>query len=118
MSHCLTTMVLGAAPPARHRLSFRNVGQLPGRSFARVQIGEALGAGLVDREGIFAAWLSTGEKSARAFPLFKLLANTSFGVDRVGHSDLLLVSVIIRGMQNVRWRPRLEPFVLAGRMPD
>jgi len=30
---------------------------------------------------------------------------------------IFYVSVIIRGMQNVRWRPRLEPFVLAGRMP-
>jgi len=106
----LTTMVLGLLL-GRHRF-FQNVASyLP--LIRRVQWW-ALGAGLVTG-GIFAAWLSTAKNPLEP-SAFKLLANTSFGVSRVAIM-IFYVSVIIRGMHNVRWRPRFEPFVLAGRMP-
>jgi len=106
----LTTMALGLLL-GRHRF-FQNVASyLP--LIRRVQWW-ALGAGLVTG-GIFAAWLSTAKNPLEP-SAFKLLASTSFGVSRVAIM-IFYVSVIIRGMQNVRWRPRLEPFVLAGRMP-
>jgi uncharacterized protein len=106
----LTTVVLGLLL-GRHRF-FQNVASyLP--LIRRVQWW-ALGAGLVTG-GIFAAWLSTAKNPLEP-SAFKLLASTSFGVSRVAIM-IFYVSIIIRGMQNVRWRPRLEPFVLAGRMP-
>jgi uncharacterized protein len=106
----LTTMVLGLLL-GRHRF-FQNVSTyLP---LIRHVQWWALGAGLVTG-GIFAAWLTTSKNPLEP-SVFKLLASTSFGVSRVAIM-IFYVSVIIRGMHNVRWRPRFEPFVLAGRMP-
>lgn len=106
----VATMTLGLL--LGRRRFFQNLGSyLP--LIRRVQWW-AMGTGLVTG-GIFAAWITTAKNPLEP-SAFKLLAQTSFGVSRVAIM-IFYVSVIIRGMHNIRWRPRFESFVLAGRMP-
>jgi len=106
----LTTMVLGLLL-GRHRV-FQNIAQhLP--QIRRMQWW-ALGTGLVSG-AIFAGWLMTTQNPL-APSAFKILASTAFGVSRVAVMTFY-ICVIVRAMTSERWRSRLEPLVLAGRMP-
>jgi uncharacterized protein len=106
----LTTMVLGLLL-GRHRV-FQNIVQyLP--QVRRLQWW-ALGTGLIS-SATFAGWLMTTQNPL-APSAFKILASTAFGVSRVAIMSFY-VCVIIRAMTSERWRSRLEPLVLAGRMP-
>jgi uncharacterized protein len=105
-----TTILLGLLL-GRHRF-FQNVTSYL-HVIPRVQWW-ALGIGLTTGI-IFATWLATTHNQLE-FSVLKIFATTAFSVSRVA-TMIFYVCVIVRGMQSPWWRPRLEPFVLAGRMP-
>ncbi len=105
-----TTMFIGMLL-ARHRV-FENLPALMPqiRKVTRWSLGIGLAGGLV-----FATWSSLTPN--RAVPtVWKAVASGFFVVCRVGIMAFY-VTLIIRGMQNPKWRKHLQTIALAGRMP-
>jgi uncharacterized protein len=106
----LTTMLLGLV--LGRRRFFQNVAaNLP---FVRSVQWWALAIGLACGAG-FGAYLVMVE-NPMAPSVWGVLASMCYVICRVAIM-VFYVSLIIRGMQNARWRERMAPVTLAGRMP-
>lgn len=105
-----TTVLLGLLL-GRHRF-FQNVAaHLP---LVRRMQWWALGIGLVCSSG-FVVWRSASVNPMEP-TLWRILAMTGYVLGRISIM-VFYVATIIRGVCNERWRPRLAPLTLAGRMP-
>lgn len=106
----LTTMLLGLLL-GRHRFFQNAIHHLP--LVRRVQWG-ALGVG-VGTGIVYGVWTATVKNPLDPTP-WRMIASTSFVLCRLAVM-IFYVSLIIRAMHSDRWRRRLEPVTLAGRMP-